>query len=227
MADASYAPKVYKKDGGNTLVVASGGTLSVESGGTLTYNGTTVSGGSVVANDITGGDSTLDITGLAGSSSNGGRVLITAGAGDSTNTGGAASLVGGGSGNGATGNGGAVSATGGAALSTAGNGGAASLVGGVATTTGTGGAVTITGGASAGASGTAGSVNINPGAAAGGTAGAINLGNTNACNVVVGASSFFKLPQTAITTEGFIWYDTSSHTVKYRDNSGTKTITAS
>jgi len=35
MADATYAPKVYKKQGGNQLVVASGGTLSVESGGTL------------------------------------------------------------------------------------------------------------------------------------------------------------------------------------------------
>lgn len=35
MADGTYQPKVYKKDGGNTLIVASGGTLSVESGGTL------------------------------------------------------------------------------------------------------------------------------------------------------------------------------------------------
>jgi len=35
MADATYAPKVYKKSGGDTMVVASGGTLQVESGGTL------------------------------------------------------------------------------------------------------------------------------------------------------------------------------------------------
>jgi len=32
----SYVPKVYKKDGGNELVVADGGTLTIESGGTLT-----------------------------------------------------------------------------------------------------------------------------------------------------------------------------------------------
>lgn len=33
MADATYQPKVYKKTGGDTLVIASGGTLTVESGG--------------------------------------------------------------------------------------------------------------------------------------------------------------------------------------------------
>jgi hypothetical protein len=40
MADATYQPKVYKKDGGDTLVVASGGTLSVESGAIVTNAGT-------------------------------------------------------------------------------------------------------------------------------------------------------------------------------------------
>ena len=35
MADASYQPKVYRKQGGDELVVASGGTITVESGGTL------------------------------------------------------------------------------------------------------------------------------------------------------------------------------------------------
>lgn len=39
MADLTYTPKVYKKDGGDTLVVASGGTLIVESGGTLQLDG--------------------------------------------------------------------------------------------------------------------------------------------------------------------------------------------
>lgn len=37
MADASYQPKVYKKQGGNELVVASGGKITVESGGEIEY----------------------------------------------------------------------------------------------------------------------------------------------------------------------------------------------
>lgn len=36
MPDGTYGPKVYKKDGGDTLVVASGGGLSVEAGGGIT-----------------------------------------------------------------------------------------------------------------------------------------------------------------------------------------------
>lgn len=36
MADATYQPKVYKKAGGDELVVASGGTLTVESGAAIT-----------------------------------------------------------------------------------------------------------------------------------------------------------------------------------------------
>lgn len=35
MADATYQPKVYRKSGGDALVVASGGVVEVESGGTL------------------------------------------------------------------------------------------------------------------------------------------------------------------------------------------------
>ena len=35
MADTSYGPKVYRKQGGNTLVVASGGDIQAESGGTI------------------------------------------------------------------------------------------------------------------------------------------------------------------------------------------------
>ena len=35
MADQSYLPKVYKKDGGDTLVVASGGAIVVEAGGVM------------------------------------------------------------------------------------------------------------------------------------------------------------------------------------------------
>ncbi len=36
MPDTSYVPKVYKKDGGDTLVLASGGTLSIEPGAAVT-----------------------------------------------------------------------------------------------------------------------------------------------------------------------------------------------
>ena len=35
MADATYQPTVYKKQGGTELVIASGGTLTLESGGVL------------------------------------------------------------------------------------------------------------------------------------------------------------------------------------------------
>jgi len=38
MADSTYTPATYRKDGGNTHVIASGGTLSVESGGTVTLD---------------------------------------------------------------------------------------------------------------------------------------------------------------------------------------------
>lgn len=40
MADATYQPKVYRKQGGDELVVASGGKINVESGGTIEVNGT-------------------------------------------------------------------------------------------------------------------------------------------------------------------------------------------
>lgn len=42
MADATYQPKVYSKQGGDTFIVASGGTLDVESGGALKIAGTQV-----------------------------------------------------------------------------------------------------------------------------------------------------------------------------------------
>lgn len=38
MPTGGYAPLVYKKDGGNTLVVASGATLQVDAGATVTGN---------------------------------------------------------------------------------------------------------------------------------------------------------------------------------------------
>lgn len=39
MVDATYSPKVYRKDGGDTQVVASGGVIAIETGGDITYNG--------------------------------------------------------------------------------------------------------------------------------------------------------------------------------------------
>lgn len=39
MPDATYGPKVYHKQGGDELVVASGGTLTVEDGGSLALSG--------------------------------------------------------------------------------------------------------------------------------------------------------------------------------------------
>lgn len=40
MADASYIPKVYHKQGGDELVVASGGVLNIETGAVVKANGT-------------------------------------------------------------------------------------------------------------------------------------------------------------------------------------------
>ena len=39
MADATFITKVYEKDGGDTVVVASGGLIDIETGGDLKYNG--------------------------------------------------------------------------------------------------------------------------------------------------------------------------------------------
>jgi hypothetical protein len=44
MADATYSPKTYKKDGGDTIVVASGGTVEVESGGAIEVAGSASTG---------------------------------------------------------------------------------------------------------------------------------------------------------------------------------------
>jgi hypothetical protein len=55
MVDATYQPKVYDKQGGDELVVASGGALTIESGGTLTVAGVTVD------------ETTLAMTGLTAS----------------------------------------------------------------------------------------------------------------------------------------------------------------
>ena len=53
MADASYQPKVYRKRGGDELVVASGGTITVESGGAIVSG--PVAAGTTSANLPAGG----------------------------------------------------------------------------------------------------------------------------------------------------------------------------
>lgn len=40
MADATYLPKIYRKAGGDELVIASGGVLNIETGGVVKANGT-------------------------------------------------------------------------------------------------------------------------------------------------------------------------------------------
>lgn len=40
MADTTYGPKVYLKQGGDEIVVASGGVLNIETGGIIKANGT-------------------------------------------------------------------------------------------------------------------------------------------------------------------------------------------
>ena len=43
-ADKTYTPKVYKRDGGDKLTVASGGTLEIEAGGLLDVGGPVAAG---------------------------------------------------------------------------------------------------------------------------------------------------------------------------------------
>lgn len=45
-------------------------------------------------------------------------------------------------------------------------------------------------------------------------------------SVFISPTGFLSLPQTAQTAEGTMWYDTTTHTVKYRDNVGVKTVNA-
>jgi len=56
MADATYLPKVYKNNQGDTLTVASGGILNIETGGIVKANGTQASA-IADATAITGGES--------------------------------------------------------------------------------------------------------------------------------------------------------------------------
>lgn len=138
--------------------------------------------GSMLADDITGSDSTLNIAGLAAAQGGlvsvtggvsattgnvGGVASLVGGVGGATANGGAAVITGGDSAAGATGTGGDVTITGGAnANTTDGAGGAITVAGGLGKGTGDGGAGTITGGGSGtGSTGAGGAFAIAGGAA--------------------------------------------------------------
>ena len=127
--------------------------------------------GSCTADDITGSDSSLAITGV--SAAQGGAIAIAGGpSSTSGNAGGAVTITGGTPG--ATGAGGAVTITGKA-------GGA---------TSGTGGAVAIAGGAGTAGNANGGAVSILAGNAHGsGTDGAITIGTSNTASIGIGASA--------------------------------------
>lgn len=67
MSDSTYQPKVYRKDGGDTQIVASGGNVTVESGGTVTVeSGAVVTiaavGGLKIGTDNVGVSTIADVT---------------------------------------------------------------------------------------------------------------------------------------------------------------------
>lgn len=64
-ADASYGPKIYKVQGGDTMVVKSGGTIQVESGGTLTVAGVTIDASTLAVNGLTASAAELNQYALA------------------------------------------------------------------------------------------------------------------------------------------------------------------
>ena len=72
--DSTYQPSVYRKHGGNELVVASGGTITVQSGGTIAYESGAI---------ITPADRvvTLSATTAITDATHSGKLLVMAGAG--------------------------------------------------------------------------------------------------------------------------------------------------
>lgn len=86
MADATYAPKTYRKDGGNTHVIASGGKLLVENGGFIHRNTTasaiaTAGAGTYTAAHLQGGIIARDPAGGARTDTTATALLIIAGLG--------------------------------------------------------------------------------------------------------------------------------------------------
>jgi len=133
--------------------------------------------GSVTADDITGSDSSLAITGYT----NAGAIAMAGAAGNANVTGGAITVTGGAGGTG-TSNGGAVSIA----------GGAAGAVGG------TGGAISILSGAGDGTNGTAGALTIDS-SGTGATKGAITIG-TNAASLTLGKMP--RIPFSSVNAAG-------------------------
>jgi hypothetical protein len=70
MSDNTYGPKVYHKQGGDEIIVASGGKVTVEPGGSLEYDGVAI--GALFWKDVTVTAALLD---------GGGAVNVIAGAG--------------------------------------------------------------------------------------------------------------------------------------------------
>ena len=62
MADTTYQPKVYRTDGGDKFVVASGGTIDIESGGYFKIAGTAVTASAAELNALTGGGNSTTST---------------------------------------------------------------------------------------------------------------------------------------------------------------------
>lgn len=54
MADGTYTPKVYRKQGGDAFIVASGGEIDIETGGALKIAGVAVSAGAAELNVMDG-----------------------------------------------------------------------------------------------------------------------------------------------------------------------------
>lgn len=53
MTDSTYQSKVYDRQGGDEMVVASGGAITVESGGSLTVAGVTIDASTLALNGLT------------------------------------------------------------------------------------------------------------------------------------------------------------------------------
>jgi predicted RecA/RadA family phage recombinase len=128
-------------------------------------------GGSITADDITGSDSSMGITGAAPAttSSAGGAIAIAGSIGGSVTGAGGAATVAGGAGTAGNSAGGVSGVTGGAGQGSA-AGGAVNATGGVGGATGAGGAATLAGGAGGATSGTGGAVTVAGGAGSGGNA---------------------------------------------------------
>lgn len=84
MADATYQPLVYRKQGGNELIVASGGVIDVESGGSLKLAGTAITATAAEINqaaDISGVNEIVTATNVIAASENGATYYLNAAAG--------------------------------------------------------------------------------------------------------------------------------------------------